>query len=66
MSELNFKPEAAVVREGERALAVPAVVSSTPASLGQRHGPGGRSLRRRFSAARREVDDSGFRLFRVY
>lgn len=66
MSELNFKPEAAVTRLGERALAVPAVVSNTPASLGQRPGPGGRSLRRRFSATRLEVDDGGFRLFRVY
>jgi hypothetical protein len=66
MSELNFKPEAAANRVGEKMLAVPAFMSGTPSHLGTRLGPGARSLRRRFNATRLQVEDDGFRLFRVY
>ena len=40
--------------------------SGTPATSGLRVGPGARSLRRRFNATRLQVEDDGFRLFRVY
>jgi hypothetical protein len=66
MSELTFKPEAATQRVGEKTLAVPAFMSGTPSSIGLRLGPGARSLRRRFNATRLQVEDDGFRLFRVY
>ncbi len=66
MSELTFKPEAAAQRVGEKPLAVPAFMSGTPATSGLRVGPGARSLRRRFNATRLQVEDDGFRLFRVY
>jgi hypothetical protein len=66
MSELTFKPEAATQRVGEKTLAVPAFMNGTPAGIGLRPGPGGRSLRRRFNATRLQIEDDGFRLFRVY
>jgi hypothetical protein len=66
MSELTFKPEAAANRVGEKTLAVPAFMNGAPASVGMRLGPGARSLRRRFNATRLQVEDDGFRLFRVY
>jgi hypothetical protein len=66
MSELTFKPETAANRVGEKTLAVPALMSGTPSSSGLRSGPGARSLRRRLNATRLQVEDDGFRLFRVY
>lgn len=66
MSELTFKPESAANRVGEKPLAVPEFLSGTPSSIGLRLGPGARSLRRRFNATRLQVEDDGFRLFRVY
>jgi len=66
MSELNFKPEAAADRVGEKTLAVPAFLNGAPAGMAMRLGPGARALRRRFNATRLQVEDDGFRLFRVY
>ncbi|MCC7462425.1 MAG: hypothetical protein IT480_08180 [Gammaproteobacteria bacterium] len=64
MSELTFQPEAAAQRVGEKTLAVPALINGTPAGNGRR--PGTRGLRRRFNATRLQIEDDGFRLFRVY
>jgi hypothetical protein len=66
MSELTFKPEAAANRVGEKTLAVPAIMNGAPASIALRVGRGARALRRRFNATRLQVEDDGFRLFRVY
>ena len=66
MSELNFKPEAAANRVGEKTLAVPAFLNGMPAAMAIQSGPSGRALRRRFNATRLHVEDDGFRLFRVY
>jgi hypothetical protein len=66
MSDLTFKPEAAANRVGEKTLAVPAILNGAPGTAALRVGPGARALRRRFSATRLQVEDDGFRLFRVY
>lgn len=66
MSELTFNPDAAPQRVGEKTPAVPACRNGTPSGIGLRVGPGARSLRRRFNATRLQIEDDGFRLFRVY
>jgi hypothetical protein len=66
MSDLTFKPEAATNRVGERTLAVPAFMSGTSSSIGLRPGLGAGGLRCRFNATRLQIEDDGFRLFRVY
>jgi hypothetical protein len=66
MSDLTFKPEAATHRVGEKPLAVPAFMSGASSGSGLRFGPGAGNLRCRFNATRLQIEDDGFRLFRVY
>lgn len=66
MSELNFKPDAAKGYSGDRAVPVPALDAGVTIAGNPRPSAPGRTQRRRLNATRLQLDDTGFRLFRVY
>jgi hypothetical protein len=66
MNDLNMKPAAAGALTGDKGVAVPALDAGTSAASSSRAGASGRSQRRRLNATRLVLEDSGFRLFRVY
>lgn len=66
MSELNFKPALAASLAGDKTVAVPALDAGASIASTSRFSGLGRMQRRRLNATRLQLEDSGFRLFRVY
>lgn len=60
MSELNFKPATGGGLAGDKSVAVPAL------NAGARAAAQARLQRRRLSSTRFQLEDTGFRLFRVF
>jgi hypothetical protein len=66
MSELNFKPDATRGYTGDKAVPVPALDAGVTHASNPRQGALGRMQRRRLNATRLQLEDTGFRLFRIY
>jgi len=66
MSELNFKPAAGGGLAGDRSVAVPTLDAGALAGGGSRAAVQSRQQRRRLSSTRFQLEDGGFRLFRVF
>ena len=66
MSELNFKPEFSTSYSGDKAVPVPALDAGETTASNPRPGTLGRMQRRRLNATRLQLEDTGFRLFRIY
>jgi len=64
MNELNFKPAAAYT--GARTMAAPTRPARAQTLMSARSSAALRQRRRRLHAARLTLEDTGFRLFRVY
>ena len=66
MSELNFKPATGGGLAGDKSVAVPALNAGALAGGGSRAAMQARLQRRRLSSTRFQLEDGGFRLFRVF
>ena len=64
MSNLNFKPATGGGLAGDKSVAVPALIAGAPADSNIRGKS--QSSRRRLNATRLQLEDTGFRLFRVF
>lgn len=64
MSNLNFKPATGSGLAGDKSVAVPAL--NADALVGSSVRSKSQASRRRLNATRLQLDDSGFRLFRVF
>ena len=66
MNALNFKPAVGASLAGDKTVAVPALDAGASIASTSRSNGLGRMQRRRLNATRLQLEDNGFRLFRVY